>query len=111
MIVDAIGRRCREPFANAEDLGKDVVEPEPRGRPAKQVPMLREKAPDGARVALDGPAVRARHAERLERDALAVEHPEYVMIGRDEEGGWVGERLVVGEPARVGMAVRTDDGE
>jgi hypothetical protein len=46
---------------------------------------------------------------RTPNTSLAVEHPETVMIRRDEERGRVGEGLVVGVPLRIGVTVRADD--
>jgi hypothetical protein len=75
------------------------------------VPALGEPGEDGARVALDAAAVARRDAEVLERDALTVQHAEHVMIGDDEERRGIAERLVVGEPRGIGVAVRAHDGE
>ncbi len=44
-------------------------------------------------------------------DALGVEHAEDVVVGLDEERGRIRKGFVLGEPARVGMAVRGDDGQ
>ena len=68
--------------------------------------MLREQTPDLARIGLDRTAVDAGNAEIFERHALAVEHAEHIMIGRDEQLRGIGEGKVLGEPARVGMAMR-----
>ena len=70
---------------------------------------LGEKPPDGARVRRDRAAVTARDAEILQRDALAVEHAEDVMVRHHEQPRRIGERLVLGVPARIGVAVRGDD--
>ncbi len=87
-----------------------VVEPEAGGGSAEEVVVAGEDAPDLARVG-GLLAVELRDAEGFERDALRVEHAEDVVVGLDEEGGGVGEGLVFGEPARVGVAVRGDDGQ
>ena len=71
--------------------------------------MRGEGPPDLAGILLDRCAVAARNAEVLEPDALAVEHPEHVVIRRDEQRRSVGERRVVGEPLRIGVAVRAHD--
>ena len=47
----------------------------------------------------------------VHRDALAVEHPEDIVVGLDEELGRIGKRLVAGKPCRLGMAVGADDGQ
>ncbi len=86
-----------------------MVEPEPRGRAPEQVIPLREPPPDRARVLLHRPAIGARHPKILERDALRVQHPEDVVVGRHEEPRGVRKGRILGEPARVGVAVRADD--
>src|SRR2546429_4657260 len=68
-----------------------------------------KSAPDLARILLDWAAISARDREIFELDALAVEHPENVMVRRDEERGRVGEGLVVGVPLRIGVTMRADD--
>ena len=45
------------------------------------------------------------------RNALTEEHPEDIMVGYDEKPCRIREEMVLGEPARIGVAVRTDDGE
>ncbi len=45
------------------------------------------------------------------RDSLAVEHAEHVVVRRDEERGRIREWRVVGEPLRIGVAVRAHDRE
>ena len=41
-----------------------------------------------------GAVVERAHAERLERDALAVEHPQQVVVPGDELDGRVADRVV-----------------
>ena len=93
----------------AEDFGEGVVEPQPGRRAAEQMKVLGEAAPDFARIGLDRAAVDPRHAEVLETHALAVEHAMHVVVGNDEQPRRIGERRVVGEPLRIGVAVRADD--
>ena len=81
----------------------------PRRRAAEQMIVRGERVPDPACVLLDRRAVPARDAEVLEPHALAVEHPEHVVIGRDEQRRRIRERRVVGEPLRIGVPVRADD--
>ena len=45
------------------------------------------------------------------RDALAIEHAEDIVVGLNEERGWVRKWRVQGEPANLGVAVRADDGQ
>ena len=71
--------------------------------------MVGEGLPDFAVVGLDRPAIPPRHAERLQRHALRVEHAEDVVVGDDQQIGRAAERVVrVGEHARVDVAVRAD---
>ena len=53
-----------------EHLGEDLVEPHARGRAAEQVVVRGEQPPGLARIGRAGPVAR-RHAERLQRHALA----------------------------------------
>src|SRR3546814_17019732 len=48
-------------------------------------------------------------SDLLQRNALAVEHAEDVMIGDDQQACRIAEGGVVGEPGGIGMAVRRDD--
>ena len=59
--------------------------------------------------ALDLTAILAGDAKLLELDALRIEHAEDVVVRLDEQRRRVGEGLVLGEPARIGVAVRRDD--
>jgi hypothetical protein len=71
--------------------------------------VLCKNPPDGAAVALDRCAVEARHAEAFQRNALAEQHAEDIVVRDDQQARRIGERLVEGIPARIGVAVRTDD--
>ena len=95
----------------AEEGREGVVEPGPGRGAAEEMVVLREEAPDPTPVGLNGPAVTPAHAEVLESHALAVQHPEDVVVRHDEEPGRIGKGLVLRVPARVGMPVRRDDGE
>ncbi len=110
-VEAAVRRLGRQPFVDAEHRRERVVEPHARGRAAEQVKVFGERVPYPARVRRDRTAIVARNAQVLESYALAVEHPEHVVVRRDEQRRGVGERRVVGEPLRIGVAVRTDDGQ
>ena len=71
--------------------------------------VLREAAPDLARIGLDGAAVAPGDAELLQPDALAVEHAEDVVVRHHEEAGRVGKGLVLRIPARIRVPVRRHD--
>ena len=45
----------------------------------------------------------------LKRDTLAVKHAIYVVVTNDEQLRRIVKGLVLGEPARVSVAVRADD--
>ena len=109
VVVVGVGGLGRQAVVEAEDRLEGMVEPEPRRRAAQQVVVLGEAAPDRAAVGLGRAAVGARHAEVGERHALRAEHAEDVVVGDDEELRRIGERQVLGVPARVGVAVRADD--
>ena len=108
-IVEAVGVFRRQQIVQPEQIGKDVIEPQPRRRAAKQIVVFGEQVPDFPTVRLDRRAVQRRHAEILQPHALREQHPEYVMIRHDQQLRRIGERFVERVPARVGMAMRTDD--
>ncbi len=97
-VVQPVGVRRRQAFLDPEQRRERTLEPEPGRGAAEQGPVRGERAPDDATVRLDRSAVPTRHAETLERNALAVEHAEDVMIGHDEEPSGIGEVLVPREP-------------
>jgi len=67
--------------------------------------VVGERLPDGAVVGAIRP-----EPEALERDALRVEHPHDVVVGRDEEAaGRLEPGGRVGEEPHVDVAVRADD--
>jgi hypothetical protein len=103
-----VARRRIERDVEPEHLGEDVIEPRLRRRAAEQVVVTGERAPGLARVGI-GCAVTRRHTEAIERDALAVEHAEQIMVGRQQQAGRVAPARVGREPARIGMAVRRND--
>ena len=107
VVVGRVGGLRRETLGDAEDLAEDVVEPHARRRAAEQVDVVGKRLPGSPRTGRR-PTVERRHAEGLERNALAVEHPGQVVVRRDEECRRVLERLVGGEPPRVRVAVRAD---
>src|SRR6185437_11185353 len=106
-----IGAIRGQALVDAEDRVERMVEPQPRRRAAKERVVRSEQPPDRAcivRRAYRG-IVRWRYAKQLERDALAVQHPENVVIGNDEERRRIRERRVVGVPLRIGVSMGTDD--
>ena len=108
----AVGALRGQPLVDAEHRVERVVEPQARRRAAKQRDSSARTSARCARASYADVASERtprRHAERLERNALAVEHPEHVMVGHDQQRRRVGERRVVGEPLRIGVAVRADD--
>ena len=109
VIVGLVGVPGAEALMEAEDFREGVVEPEPGRRAAEQMKVVGEAAPDLAWIGFYRAAVGPRHAQVLETRALTVEHAMHVVVGNDEQPCRVGEGSVVGEPSRVGVAVRTDD--
>ncbi len=87
-----------------------MLEPQRRRRPAEQVEVPGEQPPGFARVGSRRAPARG-DAEPREIDALAVEHPQQIVIRRQQQLRRVAERLVVGEPGGVGVSVRADDRE
>ena len=86
-----------------------MVDPEPRRRAGKEVVMRGEEPPGGTAIG-DRGAIAARDAGIVAGHAPAEEHPEQVAIGRQQECGGIRDPFVPGEPGRVGMAMRADDG-
>jgi hypothetical protein len=73
------------------------------------VPVVGQQPPDGPAVGLHRLVGGAgRHTEPPGRDALAQQHPGHVVVGHHEQLGRVAERFVVGQDARVDVAVRAD---
>ena len=93
----------------SQHFREGMVEPQPGRRAAEQMKILRETPPDPARVASRLRRRRASARRSFRGDALAVEHAVHVVVGHDEKPSRIRERLVVGEPLRVGMAMRADD--
>ena len=69
----------------------------------------RSAARSCARRSRSAPPSTRGHAEIGQRHALRAEHAEDVVVGGDEQLGGVGKGRVLGEPARVGVAVRAED--
>ena len=66
--------------------------------------VLGEDAPRGTRI---GPA--SPDAQILQRNPLRIQHAEHVMVGMQQQFGRIAKRLVISEPRRIGMPMRTDD--
>ncbi len=103
-VVIEIGGVRAQPHLDPEDDGKDMVEPQPRGRAAERPIVRGEQPPRGAAVGL-----RVTKPQRLQRDALRIEHPYHIVVGPQDQAGRVLERRVGGEPFGIGMAVRRQD--
>ncbi len=110
-IVVVIGSARVQSHTKAEHVVEDVVEPHGRRRAPEQVEVRRQYAPCLAWVGFGAGAVGTRNSQRIQRNSLAVEHPEHVMVRDQQQLGGIGEGGVVGEPCGVGMAVRADDGQ
>ena len=61
-----------------------------------------------SRVDIGTAAVGAGHTQRVIGHALAGQHAQNVMIGRDQKVGGVRKGRIIGEPRRFAMAVRAD---
>ncbi len=111
LVVGGVRGLGRQPRRQPEHRLKRVVEPHPTRRAAQQPVALGEAPPDRAPVGLGRPAIDPRHAEVRQRHSLRAQHPEHVMVGRDEQLRRVRKRRVLGEPARIGVPVRAEDGK
>ena len=107
-VVHLVGGLPAQRRLDAEDRAERPLQPQPRGRAAEQVPVLGEQPPDHPAVGLHLAAVVPGHAQPVRWDPLAQQHPGDVVVGHDQQLGGVAERLVVGEDARVDVAVRGD---
>src|SRR5258706_5756997 len=88
-----------------------ILEPRTSWRRPKEMPMIGQPLPDLARSALDSMrrSIDPRNTERLERNALRVQHPNDVMIRRDDERRRVHKRIVGCEDCGIDMPMRRDD--
>jgi hypothetical protein len=60
---------------------------------------------------LPGPCRIRTLSQGLHRNALAVKHAEHVVVRKQKQRRGIRKRLVLGEPARIGVTVRAEDGE
>ena len=111
LVIGLVCGRAVEPDAHTEHVAERVIEPQPRRSSPEQVHVAGEGPPCVARSGHVANSVGRPDAERLERHALAVEHPHEVVVGRDEQVGRIGEGFVVGEPSWIGVAVRAQQGK
>jgi len=110
-IIAGIGIVGGQRRGDAEQVLQRVVQPEPGRRAAEQVVILGEEAPDPAAIGLDRRAVQRGHPKIFQPDPLAEQHPENIVVRNDQQLGGVGEVLVLGVPARIGVAVRRNNRE
>src|SRR3546814_530787 len=96
-VVIEVRRLGRELHVESERLGEHPVHPHPRRGAAKEMIILREESPAFARVGIAVP-----DTQRTERYALRIEHPEYIMIGMEQQLRRIAEGRVAREPAGVG---------
>ena len=110
-VVERIRIGRVEPVVDAEEEIEDMFEPHPGRRSPEQVVVLCEQTPDRAGVAFDGSSVDPGDPQLLERDTLAVEHPEQVVIRDQKQRRRIGKGDIVGIPPGVGVPVGADDGK
>ena len=109
LVIDRIGRLQRRADGDAEQVDELRFEPVAHCGAAVDVPVPAELPPDASR-----PFLRQRvvaDSELVERDAGGVEQPRDVVVRGDEHADRVVERLVEGEPPRIDVPVRADQGE
>jgi hypothetical protein len=93
-----------QPHLKAEEFLEGIVEPKARGRAAKQMIVRREEPPHSERLLRIGAL-----AQRLHRDALAVQHPQHIVVWQEEKRGRIREARVRREPASVRVSMRAQD--
>jgi hypothetical protein len=86
-----------EPDIDAKGFGKHPVEPDMRGRAAKQVIVLREQPPCLARVR-GGCLALACDSQIFHRDALRIGHAQHLVIGLQQQLGRIAKTCVLREP-------------
>lgn len=91
-----------------ERFGEYPIELQPRRRAAEQMVMRRRGPPRLTRFGDWRPVIEG-DPQRFERNALAVEHPQDIMVGAEQQVSRVRERRVGRESCGIGMAVRADD--
>ncbi len=111
MVVISVRCVRGQNLVKAEQMFEGVVKPHRRRCAAKQMVMRGEAPPDGARVGLRVTAIGAWDSQIAQRDPLACQHPEQVMVGDDQKFGRVRKAFVLGKPAWLAMAMRADDGK
>ena len=105
-------RRCRPTAGSldAEDVLEGMVEPQARRRAAEAGGSSRRTGARSARGSVStGPPSTRGTPRSASAHALGMQHAEDVVVGDDEELRRIGEGRVLGEPARVGVAVGADD--
>ncbi len=103
-----VGGVSLQRHVEAEHFLEHMVQPDRGRRAAEQAHVLGQQAPGLAGLGPDL-AGAVRHAELLQRDALAEQHAVEIVVRRQQQAGRVGERRVGREPLRIGMPVRADD--
>ena len=110
LVVDRASVRPAQRFLDSEHLTQFVREPHAGGCAAEEVDLIGEQLPDTPVVHWITTTLDWRDTERLERQALGVEHPADVVVRDDEELSRRAERRgIVGEEARIHVAMRADD--
>nr|WP_322496387.1 hypothetical protein [Chloroflexus sp.] len=82
-----MGASGGDPFRDPEQLNQHRRQPETGGGGAKQVHVLGEALPNRAVIGLVPSAIARRNAHLCERNPLADQHAQNVVIGQDEEFG------------------------
>jgi hypothetical protein len=111
LIVNGVRGLRTQAFIDAENELKYMLEPHTRRRTSKKKIMLGKGPPDLSRVPFHLTSVGERNAQAFQRNSLTVEHPEDVVIRDEEKIGRIEKSNVFGIPARVGMAMGTNDGQ
>ena len=110
-VIEPVGIGFAQSLLDAEQIFQRLLEPNPGGGAAEQAEMLGEQPPDRPSIGLRRGGVPRRDAQRLQRDALRVEHAKDVVIGLNEERRRVLEGGVAGVPLRVGVPMRRNQGQ
>jgi len=100
-----IGRLSAQPLLKSEQLLERIVQPQTCRRSPKQIIMLGKNSPHLARIT----DLRHTNLKVIQRNALAVQHAMHVMVRLDKQCSRIRKRLVLSEPRRLGMSMRTEN--
>lgn len=98
-------------LSDSKDFMKFMIQPHSSGCTRKQVEMVAKNLPDLPVISLRLWSICSGDAQRIQGNAVGVEHPKDIVIRNKDQFGWIRKRFIVREYPRIHMTVRTNDGE